>query len=181
MGLGDEAAVDVEAFVASEQGGVGLVVADLGVEGGLVGLGNVGRVADDGIVGGFVGDGGEEVGLEEGDAVGHVVGFGVDPSDFEGFGGDVEGSDAGLGEVDGQRDGDGSGAGANVGDAEGKIVGEAVENCFDKVLGLGAGDEDSGSDLEWEAIKLLLAGDVLDGLVFQAAGDVGFVEGLIGG
>ena len=36
-----------------------------------------------------------------------------------GFGGKVEGGDAGLGEVMGEGDGDGSGAGADVGDAEG--------------------------------------------------------------
>ncbi len=58
-------------------------------------------VADDGVVGGLVGDGGEEVGLEEGDAVGYGVGFGVDACDFQGFGGEVEGGDLRLGKVDG--------------------------------------------------------------------------------
>ena len=49
MCLGDEAAVDVEAFGACEEGGVGLVVADFGVEGWAVGLGDVGWVADYGV------------------------------------------------------------------------------------------------------------------------------------
>ena len=42
------------------------------------------------------------------------------------------------------------------------------------MLGLGAGDEDGGRDVEGEAVELLLAGDVLDGLVGEAAldGDV---------
>ena len=56
VGLGDEAAVDVEAGFAGEEGGGGLVVADLGVEGGAVGFGDVGRVADDGVEGLGVGD-----------------------------------------------------------------------------------------------------------------------------
>ena len=51
VGLGDEAAVDVEAGFAGEERGGGLVVADLGVEGGAIGLGDVGRVADNGVEG----------------------------------------------------------------------------------------------------------------------------------
>ena len=59
VGLGDEAAVDVEAGFAGEERGGGFVVADLGVEGGAVGLGDVGRVADDGVEGlGFVSESG---------------------------------------------------------------------------------------------------------------------------
>ena len=45
------------------------------------------------------------------------------------------------------------------------------------MLGFGAGDEDGGSDVEGERVKLLLAGDVLDGFVGEAAGDEGFVGG----
>lgn len=52
VGLGDEAAVEVEAVGACEEGGGGLVVADLGVEGGAVGVWDVGGVADDGVEGG---------------------------------------------------------------------------------------------------------------------------------
>ena len=48
------------------------------------------------------------------------------------------------------------------------------------MLGLGARDEDGRGDVETEAVELLLASDVLDGLVAQAAGDVGLVEGLSG-
>ena len=55
VGLWDEAAVDIEAGFAGEERSGGLVVADLRVEGGAVGLGDVGRVADDGVEGfGFV-------------------------------------------------------------------------------------------------------------------------------
>jgi hypothetical protein len=49
------------------------------------------------------------------------------------------------------------------------------------VFGLGARDQDCRRDAEGEAVELLLAGDVLDGLVGQAAEDLGFVGGLLGG
>jgi hypothetical protein len=51
VGLGYEAAVDVEAGFAAEECGGGLVVADLGVERATVGLGDVGRVTDDSVEG----------------------------------------------------------------------------------------------------------------------------------
>jgi len=47
------------------------------------------------------------------------------------------------------------------------------------VFGFGPWDEDSGSDAEGEAVELLLAGDVLDWLVLQAASDGGIVGGLL--
>ena len=50
-GWGDEAAVDVEAGFAGEERGGRLVVADLGMEGGEVGLGDVRWIADDGVEG----------------------------------------------------------------------------------------------------------------------------------
>lgn len=106
------------------------------------------------------------------------VGFG----DVEGFGGEVEGGDLGLGEMNGERDGDGSGAGADIGDADG-VVGEGLEvgqDGFDEVLGFGARDEDGGSDLEIEAVELLVAGDVLDGFVEEATGDGVCVGALLG-
>ncbi len=58
---------------------------------------------------------------------------------------------------------------------------EVGEDGFYEMLGFGARDEDGGGDFEGEAVELLLAGDVLDGFVFQAAGDVGFVKGFVGG
>lgn len=48
-GLRDEAAVDGEAVGAGEESGGGLEVADLGVQGGAVGFGDVGRVGDYGV------------------------------------------------------------------------------------------------------------------------------------
>jgi hypothetical protein len=88
----------------------------------------------------------------------------------------------GLGEVDGQGDGDGSRAGAYVGDGNGVVVRETGEDGFDEMLGLRARDEDGGRDVEGEAKELLLANDVLDGLVSKAAVDASFVEvELVGG
>ncbi len=49
--LGDEAAVNGQAVCAGEEGGGWFVVADLGVEGGAVGLGDVGWIADDDVEG----------------------------------------------------------------------------------------------------------------------------------
>jgi hypothetical protein len=49
------------------------------------------------------------------------------------------------------------------------------------MLRFGTRDEDSGRDVECEAVELLLAGDVLDGLVGEAPEDQGFVRGLFGG
>jgi hypothetical protein len=55
------------------------------------------------------------------------------------------------------------------------------QNCFDEVFGLGARDEYCGRDVEEESVKLLLAGDVLDGFVEQTAIDVFLVESFLTG
>ena len=112
-GLGDEAGVDVEAGGAGEEGLGGLVVATWGWRVSAVGGGDVGWVADYGVEG--AGRGGEEVGLEEVYAVGDLVGFGVAAGDGEGLGGDVDGGDIGLWEMDGEGYGEDAGAGADVG------------------------------------------------------------------
>jgi hypothetical protein len=186
VGLGDEAAVEVEAVGAGEESGCGLVVADLRVEGGAVGFGDVRRIADDGVealavfgVDFVVAQGREEVGRKEVDAVGHVVFAGVGGGDGEGFGGDVEGGDLSVGKVDGEGDRDGSGASADVYYLQRDVFWQTGEDGFDEVLGLGAWDQDGGSDVEEEAVELLLAGDVLDGLVLQAASDAGLITGLL--
>jgi len=84
--------------------------------------------------------------------------------------------------MEGECDGDGSGAGADVDEGLGLVVGETREDGFDEVFGLGARDEDGGSDVEGEAVELLVADDVLDGFEGEAAGDGGFVTGgLVGG
>jgi hypothetical protein len=175
-GLRDEATVEVEAEWTGEEGLRGLVVADLGMELSAVAFGNVGRVAEDGVVD-FDFVVGDEVGVEEADAVGEVVGAGIFAGYGEGFGGDVEGGDAGMGEMCGEGQRNGSGAGADVEDLERLVVRDAVQDGFDEVLGLGSRDEGRGGDFEVEAEELLLAGDVLERLVAEAAVE----ERLVGG
>ena len=157
VGGGDEAAVDVEAMGAGEEGGVGFVVEDLVGHGGGFVEGDVGRVGDDDVEGwggGEVGRG-EEVGLEEGDAVREAEAGGVVFGDGEWGGVEVGGGDAGGGQVGGEGEGDGSGAGADVEDAGmadgGRPGGEPVEDGFDEELGFGAGDEGVAGDAEVEA------------------------------
>ena len=58
---------------------------------------------------------------------------------------------------------------------------DAVERGFDKVFGFRARNEYGGRDAEGEAVELLLAGDVLDGLVAGAACEEGLVAGEVGG
>jgi hypothetical protein len=53
------------------------------------------------------------------------------------------------------------------------------EDGFDEMLGLGARDEDGRGDKEIKAVELLVAGDVLDGLVAEAAREDLPLEGLL--
>jgi len=167
IGLRDQAAVDVEAGFAGEEGAGGLVIADLGVEGGAVGFGDIRWVADDGVEGACYRC--EEVGAVELDAVSNVVRLGVSLCDPDGIGGDIERGDFCQGELDGQRDGENAGAGAYVEDLEVFLMRENLQNRFDEVLGFRARDEDGWGDVEVEAVELLLADDVLDGFVGGAA------------
>ena len=118
VGGGEEAAVDVEAVGAGEEGGVGFVLEDFVGHGGGFVEGDVGRVGDDDVEGseGLDQGRGEEVGLEEGDAVGEVVAGGVLLGNGERRGVEVGGGDAGGGEFGGEGEGDGAGAGADVED-----------------------------------------------------------------
>lgn len=113
--------------------------------------------------------------------MGQIVLASVGFCDEEGFGREIEGGDFGLGKMGGKGQRDGSGAGADVGDAEG-LVGERPEvgeDGFDEMLGLGARNEDGGRDEEIEAVELLVAGNVLDGFVAEAASEALPVEGLL--
>ena len=55
-----------------------------------------------------------------------------------------------------------------------------LEDHLDKVLGLGARHEHGGLDLDIERVELPLSEDVGDGLVLEAALDVGVERGQLG-
>ena len=93
--------------------------------------------------------------------------------DCEGGRGDLGGVDFGGGEFFGEGEGDAAGACADVDDGQafarkfGIVAcaecadGEAIESDFDEVLGFGAGDEDVGSDFEFQTPEFLFAGEML--------------------
>ena len=177
VGGGDEASVDVEALGAGEESGVGFVVDDFALHGGGVACGDVGRVGDDGVEG-FGGgvEACEQIGLQENDAVGAVVGESVFLRDGEGGLAGIDGDDGGGGEVGSEGDGDGSGAGADVGEVQrvgGGLRGGPKEDLLDEEFGFGPRDEDGGGDAEGEAVELLRAGEVLQGFSGGAAGGEG--------
>jgi hypothetical protein len=180
VGLGDETAIDIEAKSAGKKGVRRLVIADLGMESGAVAFRNIRRIADDdiedsGLV--FLRETRQQVGQEEVDAAGQIVSSGVLASYFEGFGREVDGSDLGIGKMGGECQSDGAGAGADIENMERLVVRETFQNGFNEVLGLGAGDERGGGDFELESKELLLAGNVLDGLVAEAASDGSLING----
>ena len=187
VGLRNEAAIDAEAVGAGEEREVGFVVADFRGEGGSVGEGDIGWVGDDDVEL-LAGELGEQIGLEEANAVGEMMARGVFAGDGKCGRRDIGGEDFSLeifgGKMFGESHGDGAGAGANVqnpkrrnGDARCEIRDAkslrffcyVVKHGLDEELGFGAGDESVGSDAEGEAIKFLLAGEVLERFVGGAA------------
>ena len=185
VGGGDEAAVDVEALRTGEEGGVRFVLQDLVGHGGGFVEGDVGRVGDDDVKGwgGLELRGGEEIGLEEGDAVAEAEAAGVVFGDGESRRVEVGGGDVGGGQLGGERESDGARAGADVQYAErdagmeavAVAGGDPVEDGFDEELGFGTGDERVAGDAEVQAVELLLAGEVLDRFLGGATGDEGAV------
>ncbi len=121
--------------------------------------------------------------MEEADPVGYKVALGVCGREGERVGRYVECGDLGMGKMNGQRDGDRSGTGAYVSDAEGFAVavarGEFINDGFDQMLGEVARDEDGGGDAEGQSIELAFSGDVLNGLMGDAAVDGGGVSTLL--
>jgi len=185
VGGGDEAAIDVEALGAGEEGGVRFMLEDFVGHGGGFVEGDVGRVGDDDVEGwgGLQLGSDEEIGLEKVDAMAEMVACGVVFGDGERRGVEVGGGDVGRGEFGGESESDSAGAGADVeyaGVAESGAGGEPVENGFDEELGFGAGDEGVAGDTEHEAEEFLVSGEVLDGFFGGATGDegaVGLAEG----
>ncbi len=119
--------------------------------------------------------------MHEANASCEVVAAGVFAGEREGGGGDVCGRDVRVRQMMCERDGDSAGAGADVENARLNRLLQFIEHGFDEVLSFRPGDEDGGRDAEGEAEELLLAGDVLDGLVLQAAADGGLIGGRLFG
>jgi len=160
--------------------------ANLDGESGGLAAGDVGRVANHQIEEARrIDEGSEEIGFEEGDAIGEAEAGGVVLGYGQSGGGDIGGEDLGGGEFLGEGDSNATGAGANVNEGEifagefGRAAGaefadgEAVESDFEEMFGLGAGDEDVGSDFEIEAPEFLVAGEMLCGFAGGAAADQG--------
>src|SRR6185312_3869548 len=110
--VGDEAAVDVQSGGAGEERVGRLIVTDLFFQNFV--FGNVGRVRDDDVEG-FAWDRCQQIGLQEPDAAGHAVTFGILAGDFERGRREFQCSNLGQRERMGDGDGDGSAAGAYVG------------------------------------------------------------------
>ena len=108
---------------------------------------------------------------------------GVASGDFEGTGGNIRGVDGCGWKFFCQGDGDAAGASADIDEGEifaseaGVAAGadfansKAVESDFDEVLGFGAGNENVGSDFEFETPKFLFACEMLRRLAIGAAAD----------
>ena len=108
-GLRNKPAIDVEPGWPGEECSGRLIVADLGMEGAAVGVGDVGRVADDRIEArGFVVECGEQIGLEKANAASDVMSMRVGGCDCESLRGDVERGDLRLREMNGESNCDGS-------------------------------------------------------------------------
>jgi hypothetical protein len=123
----------------------------------------------------------QQIGFEEMDSVGDRMELGVSLRYRQGCWRNVSGDEMGGGEFFRQRDSDAARAGAYVRDLQafaGRFLravgakvaeGEAVQGDFDEVFGFGAGNQNVGSDFEFEAPKFLFAGQVLRGLARGAA------------
>ena len=115
-GVGDEAAIDIEAIAACKEGQRRFVVAHFNGERGAVGMRHVGGIGYDDVED-FIGDRGEQVSLEKANAGSDAVHFRIFARDVDGGGGKIGSCDVCLGQLVSERDGDCSRAGADVNDA----------------------------------------------------------------
>jgi len=180
-GLREEVGIEFVAFFPTVESDFRFVIADFAHQRWGFATPDIRWIADDEIAEKWrvtrgewrVRQGFEQIALKEVDAVGDAVTFGVAAGDSKCGGGNVRGEDRCAGEFLGQRNGDAAGTGADVGDAQAFAAErlaaagtnfmnrEAVERDFNDMLGFGAGNQDIGSDLEFEAPEFLLAGEVL--------------------
>jgi len=167
-GFGDEIADERGPVRAAIERGM-WIVTDLRREGGDLRGGDVGEVGDDEIV--RAGYGGEEVALDEADAVREGEAGGVLGGKGEGGWGDVDCVDLGVWPLGGESECDHAGAGAGVEDAGGFGGGEGGvgDEELDEVLRLGARDQGAFVAEEGAAMELGGAQEMLQGLAGGAA------------
>ena len=170
VGLRDEPAIDGEAGFAGEECEGRFMVADLGMEGGAVELGDIRRVADDGVepAGRYCG---EQIGFNQVDPVCDTMRLRILSGDGQGLCGDINRGDFGVRKLKSKGDCENAGAGADVEYMKVLIIRELLEDHVDKMFCLGAGDEDHRGHVEAETVELLLTDDVLNGFAVGAAKD----------
>lgn len=176
LGAMGEGAVRGEAVGASGKGEEGVVIPDFGHQGRNFGIRDVGRVGDDEVergVGGKVGTGAEGVLEVKRDAVEQAEFCRVGAGDVQGFRGQIEGLDLGLGMHGREVQGEASGAGAQVGDAGVGEIGEDLLGKQGELLGFRAWHEDMSGDLEGEFEEGCGAEQVLEGDALGALLDEG--------
>ncbi len=113
VGCGDEAAVNLKAVIAGEEGEGWLVVSDFYGERGAVCGGDVGWVGDDEVEL-LASYGGEEIALKEADAVGDVIELRVLAGEVERVARKIDGRDGCAGKLVGERNGYAARSGADV-------------------------------------------------------------------
>src|SRR5690606_31366422 len=165
-----QAADQVQAVLAGEEGQPGVVVAGLGGDVLPLGERDVGRVGDDQVdLAVEVGEGGQGVALPEVDPRPLHVAAGPAQRVL----GELHGVHARARHLLGEGERDGARAGAQVDDARLDHVHRAhgVYGPADDRLGLRARHEHAGADLEFQVAEVGVAGDVLERFARLAAGD----------
>ena len=116
---------------------------------------------------------GEEIALQEMNAVGDFVPRSVAACNFERGLGNVRGEYFGVRQFPCQRNGQAAGASADVGDAQSlarrsgvhvnldSAFAQTRERHFHDVLGFRAGNQHGGRDFEFETPEFLFAGEIL--------------------
>ena len=167
--LRQESSNHVEAVVAGEERGCGLVVDHLRLQRRSIAFGDVGRVGNDQIERTI--ESVEQIGAAEPDAVGHPVPRGVAARDLERQLRRIGGDDRDGGSLVRDRHRHAAAAGADVGDVRRRVARNLGERQFDEQLRLRTGDQHRGRHLEPESPEFFVPDDVRERFVRHAAID----------
>jgi hypothetical protein len=166
VGVPGQGAVGSEAVGTAGEGEAGVVIPDFGHQERNFGVRDVGRVGDDEVEGGVRGQVGvraEGVLEVKRDAVEQAEVGRVGAGDVEGFRGQVEGVDVGVGMRGREMEGEASGAGAEVGDAGVWDIGDEFPGEEGELFGFRARYEDMPGDLEGQMEEGRGADEMLEG------------------